>query len=77
MRIIPIDRLGEVGAGGLRKEDARHSSRLLDKLGVNGLPRDGRLGVVGKGGDAAIKLARLGGCQLNFLCGEAVPQLTD
>jgi hypothetical protein len=77
MRIIPIDRLGEVGAGGIGKEDARHSSCLLDKLRVNALPRDGGLGVVVEGDDAAIKLARLGGRQLNLLGVEAVPQLTD
>jgi hypothetical protein len=77
MGVIPIDRLSEVGAGSLGEEDARHSSWLLEQLGVNALPRDGGFGVVVKGGDAAIKLARLCRSQLNLLDAKAVPELAD
>ena len=57
MSVIPVDRLSEVGAGGLSKEDAPHSSRLPDKLAVDALPGSSAFGVVVKGRDAAIKLA--------------------
>jgi hypothetical protein len=71
MSVIPVDRLSEVGAGGLSKGDAPHSSRLSDKLAVDALPGSSAFGVVVKGRDAAIKLALLRGSQLNLLCGEA------
>ena len=58
---IPIDRLGEVGAGSLGKEDTPHSSLLLDELAVDSFPGDRCLGVVVKGCKAAIKLALLRG----------------
>ena len=46
MSVIPVDRLSEVGAGGLSKEDAPHSSRLPDKLAVDALPGSSAFGVV-------------------------------
>jgi hypothetical protein len=69
MSVIPVDRLGEVGAGSSGKEDAWHSSRLPDKVAFNALPGSRSLDVVVKGRDAAIKLARLRGSQLNLFRG--------
>ena len=74
MSVIPVDRLSEVGAGGLSKEDAPHSSRLPDKLAVDALPGSSAFGVVVKGRDAAIKLALLRRSQPNLFRSKAVPQ---
>jgi hypothetical protein len=77
VNVIPIARVGEVGPGGARKEDARRSSRLPDKLAVDALPGNGSPGVVVEGRHAAIKLALLPGSQLDLLRVEAIPQFTD